>query len=71
MAFKVQRKTFRLGTSRAIVLPSSWCNYYSDRLDKVIILEDGVLVIAPAGLEEKAQAMIDQYQNNKGGNSDG
>jgi len=54
MAFKVQRRIIRLGTSRAIILPSSWCNYYAGKLDRVVILEDQVLVIAPAGLEGKA-----------------
>jgi len=65
------RKSFKIGKSRGVILPPSWCSYFGDRVKSVTILEDGILLIAPTGLEEKAQAMIDQYQQNKGGIQDG
>ena len=74
MTLKVIRKPFKIGTSRALILPTHWCNYYAGRIDKVTIIEDGVLVVAPRGLEERAQRMIEQVENNrnnKGGIQDG
>ena len=69
MAFKSERKPFKIGNSRGIILPTSWCRYYTNRIDSVTIIEDQVLIIAPVGLEGKAQAMIDRY--NEGGNGNG
>jgi len=68
MAFRVERKPFKIGNSRAIILPTSWCRFYMSRIDSVTIIEDQVLVIAPIGLERKALEMVEQYQHSKGGN---
>jgi hypothetical protein len=72
MSFKIARKAFKIGGSRAVMLPASWYAYYGERARSLTIYEDGVLIIAPVGLERKAEAMIEQYQSkNEGGNGNG
>jgi hypothetical protein len=62
MAFMMQRKPFKIANSRALVLPISWCNFYRNRIDKVTVIEDEILLVVPAGLEGKAQAMINKVK---------
>jgi hypothetical protein len=59
MAFKLSRKSIRIGTSRVMTLPADWCRYYGDRIDNLTIYGDGILVIAPQGLEKIAQTLIE------------
>jgi len=71
VGIELKRRTYRIGASRVVTLPLAWCNYYRDRIDTVTIIEDGVLILAPQGLEERAQRMIKQLEeetNSKGGN---
>ena len=66
MAFKIARKPFRIGASQAITLPSAWCNYYADRIDLITIVGSEILVLAPKGLENTAQAIIERLEQGKG-----
>ena len=63
MGIKLYRTTYKLGSSRAVTLPLAWCEYYGKRADKVTILGNSLLVIAPEGLENAAQALIEQFEN--------
>jgi len=65
MAFKLVRKPFKVGTSVALTLPPDWCRYYSEQLRSVTILGNGVLIIAPEGLESKAQEIFDRMESAK------
>jgi hypothetical protein len=62
MAFKIERKPFHIGASQAITLPSAWCSYYADRIDLITILGSEVLILAPKGLENVAQSMIERLE---------
>ena len=62
MGFKITRKPFRIGASQAITLPSAWCAYYQGKIDLITIIGDQVLILAPKGLENAAQAMIEQSE---------
>jgi len=56
MGIRVKRKTFKAGgDSRAVVLPASWVTYYAGKVDQVTIIGSDLLVIAPAGLEQRAE----------------
>lgn len=56
MGIRVTRKTFKAGgDSRAVVLPSGWVKYYGDKISEVTIIGNDLLVIAPAGLEHRAE----------------
>ena len=60
MGIKLYRITYKLGASRAITLPSAWCEYYGKRVDKVTILGSSLLIIAPRGLEDEAQKVAEE-----------
>ena len=62
MAFKIERKPFHIGSSQAITLPAGWCNYYDGRIDLITIVGSEVLVLAPKGLENVAQTMIEHLE---------
>ena len=62
MGIKIYRTTYKLGASRAVTLPSAWCNYYGDRIKTLTIIGNSVLVLAPEGLENTAQALIEQFE---------
>ena len=62
MAFKIERKSFRIGASRAITLPSAWCNYYDGRIDTITVLGSEVLILAPKGQENAAQSMLEYLE---------
>ena len=55
MGIRVKRKLFRTGKSSAVTLPSGWVAYYGNRVDEVTIIGSDLLVIAPAGLERRAE----------------
>jgi len=56
MGIRVKRKTFKAGgDSRAVVLPSGWIKYYGDRVNEVMVIGNDLLIIAPAGLEQRAE----------------
>jgi hypothetical protein len=62
MGFRVQRKSLKIGSSLAVVLPRGWCDYYGDRAKKVTIVGTTLLVIAPAGLEDQAQKLVEKVE---------
>lgn len=62
MGIKIHRTTYKLGSSRAITLPSGWCEFYGKRADKVTILGNSLLIIVPEGLENTAQTLIEQFE---------
>jgi hypothetical protein len=62
MSSKVSRKPFRIGASHAVTLPRAWCQYYGDRIRMLTILESGVLIIAPEGLEAQAQELVEMME---------
>lgn len=62
MSFKVARKPFRIGTSLAVTLPPAWVNYYRDKLATVTILGGDILLLAPMGMEAKAQEILDEVE---------
>ena len=65
MGFRVQRKTFRIGSSQAVTLPASWCRYYADRITTLTMVGNGVLVLAPKGLESMAQKIIEEVEKDE------
>ena len=64
MGIRIQRTTYKLGSSRAVTLPSAWCEFYGKRIDRVTILGNTLLVIAPQGLEEQAAKLIEKMEQN-------
>ena len=65
MGIKLQRHTYRLGASRVVTLPLAWCNFYGDKVRKVTILGNSVLLIAPEGLEAEAERLMKEVENMK------
>jgi hypothetical protein len=65
MAIKIQRKPFKIGSSIAVTLPRSWCDFYGHRVDKVTIFGGKLLIICPSGLEVEASELISDLENNK------
>ncbi|GAG13857.1 unnamed protein product [marine sediment metagenome] len=62
MSFMIKRKTFKIGQSHAVTLPVGWCNYYGDRIKTLTILGHNVLILAPQGLEDTAQRLIEEME---------
>ena len=59
MAFKVTRKPSRdTNGKRSLALPKAWCDYFGERIDRVTVVGQNVLIIAPQGLEERALKLI-------------
>lgn len=58
MTIKLVRKPFKIGQTKALILPVSWRRYYGARLDTVTIYENGLLVIAPQGLKGQAEKLM-------------
>ena len=65
MGIKVQRSTYKLGTSKAITLPADWCRYYRGRINKVTIYGSTLLVIAPEGLERQAEELAEMMESHQ------
>lgn len=59
MSFRIERKPFWIGRSRVLTLPIAWCNYQGNRVDKLTLIGDDVLILAPQGTEETAQKVLD------------
>jgi len=62
MSFMTKRKTFRIGQSHCVTLPPGWCAFYGDRIKTVTILGHNVLILAPQGLEDIAQKLIEEVE---------
>ncbi len=60
MGICVKRKVFRLtsGKARGITLPSAWLSYLGSDVSTVTIIGTDLLVIAPLGLEKKAEELV-------------
>ena len=65
MGIKLQRHIYKLGASWAVTLPLAWVNYYGDRVKRVTILGNSILVIAPEGLESEAEKLMEEVENMK------
>ena len=67
MGIRIKRKVFRLtsGKTRGITLPSAWLSYLGSNVDTVTIIGNDLLVIAPPGLEKKAEEMV-AYMESRG-----
>ena len=65
MGIKLQRSTYRLGSSTAVTLPTDWCAFYAGRIAKVTIIGNALLIIAPAGLEDQAQSLLEEVEMNR------
>lgn len=59
MAIKVQRQVYRLGKSKVITLPPAWLNFYGDRVNKVTIVGESILLVVPEGLESQAEKLLE------------
>jgi len=59
MGIRIQRTTYKLGSSRAVTLPAGWCEFYGKRAEKVTIIGNTLLIIAPEGLEERAAKLVE------------
>ena len=71
---KLVRKPFKIGQTKALILPVSWRRYYGSRLDTVTIYENGLLIIAPQGLEAQAEKLmqgLEMEANTQKGNQEG
>jgi len=62
MGIKIHRTTYKLGSSRAVTLPIGWCEFYGKRADKVTIIGNTLLIIAPEGLEEQAAKLVEEME---------
>jgi hypothetical protein len=60
MGIRVKRKVFRLGGNKArgITLPAAWLSYLGSEVDMVTIIGSDLLVVAPPGLEKKAEELV-------------
>lgn len=66
MGFTLQRKTFKIGSSHAVTLPAGWCQYYSGRIDTLTVIGGDLLILAPKGLEEKAERLMKEVEKERG-----
>lgn len=48
---KTTRRTFVINASRCVTLPHAWCKFYGERVNQVVIMGSGILLIAPADME--------------------
>jgi len=62
MGVKASRRTFRIGKSHAVTLPASWCRFYSDRIATVTLIVEDILMVAPQGLEGKAEELMKEVE---------
>ena len=61
MAFRVVRKpSHDSNGKRSLALPKPWCDYFGDRIDRVTVVGQNVLIIAPQGYEERALKLIEE-----------
>jgi hypothetical protein len=73
MGIRVKRKVFRLGSGKArgITLPAAWLSYLGSDVDTVTIIGSDLLVIAPPGLEKKAESIVSRMEGREAiGNKD-
>lgn len=62
MSFRIERKPFKIGSSRVLTLPRGWCEYHGDKAEKLTLIGDDVLILAPQGMEEVAQRVLDEIK---------
>jgi len=62
VGLRVTRRTYKIGASRGITLPATWCHYYHDRIATVTLIGEDVLILAPKGLEEKAERLMKEVE---------
>lgn len=55
---KMKRRLLKIGYSRAITLPPAWVAIHGEENEKVTVLGQDILIIAPAGLEQRAEQMF-------------
>jgi len=56
MGIRVNRKIINLGSGgRGITLPAGWLAYLGDEVQRVTVIGSDLLIVAPPGLEEKAE----------------
>lgn len=71
MGNKYIRKPFKIGGTKAITLPKSWLDYYGNRCEEITLLGDSLLILVPAGLEERAQYLLDTLDGVSNNNLEG
>jgi len=61
MGYKEKRKLIKVGdSSRAVILPKPWLDYHGKNAEELTLIGDAILIIAPKGLEKKAQEILDK-----------
>ena len=55
---KTTRRTFVINSSRCVTLPRSWCQFYGERVNRVVITGSGILLIAPADMEDTLGGVV-------------
>ena len=66
MEFRLEKRSYLIGrSSHCITLPFDWCKFYGERINKVTIFGNGVLIVAPQGLEHDAEKLIQRMKNAK------
>jgi len=55
---KMKRRLLKIGYSRAITLPPAWVAIHGEENEKVTIIGSDILIIAPAGLEQRAEQVF-------------
>jgi hypothetical protein len=59
MDTKMVRKPFKIGVSKALTMPLNWRKF-----DTVTVYEDrGLLIIAPPGLEDRAEKLMQSFED--------
>jgi len=62
MTIRIERRPFRIGSSTLITLPVGWCDSHGKKIEKLTLIGDDVLILAPAGMEETAQKILDEIR---------
>jgi len=65
MTIRIERRPFRIGSSTLITLPVGWRDSRGKKVEKVTLIGDDVLILAPAGMEETAQKILDEIRKTK------
>lgn len=58
MAIRVKRKLIKAGQSNTVTLPSAWVAFYGNRGGEVTIMGSDLLLVVPAGLEQRAEQVM-------------
>jgi hypothetical protein len=62
MGIKLFRRTYKMRTSRGLMLPPYWCAYYGNRIDRVLVTGERFLIVSPEDLAEEAMNIANEIE---------